>query len=56
MRTIRKAIAGVVLAGAVFASGYLAHPSHTVTKTVVNTTDDVTSFNDGFLTAQSDCK
>jgi hypothetical protein len=50
---IASALAAVALAGVAFAGGYLAHQTHTVTKTVtvVHTVDDVQSFNDGWNTA-----
>lgn len=57
-RPRRFAVVGLltaaVLAGVGFAGGYLAHQPHTVT--VVHTTDNVSSFNDGFMTAKQDCK
>lgn len=46
---MRKRILAAMLAAMAFTGGYLAHPSRTVT--VVRTTDNVTSFNDGWNTA-----
>lgn len=45
---VKKLIA-LALVGAAFAGGFAAHRPHTVT--VVHTQDDVTSFNDGYMTA-----
>lgn len=47
---MRKALSALLMA-AVFAGGYAAHRPTTVTRTVVHTVDDVTSFNDGWNTA-----
>jgi hypothetical protein len=55
-RTAARAVLTLAGIAAVFTGGWLAHQPHTVTRTVtvVHTADDVTSFNDGWLTALDD--